>query len=179
MRMKAIARLCPAAWMATWMAAWLGLAAAVGAPVRASAAVGMPDLPTLPSTGEQVVIHDQAGIALFGFDPVAYFAEGRAVGGQARHELLHEGLVWRFASAANRAAFERAPQIYLPAFGGYDPTGIAAGRAVDSRPEHFAIINDRLHLFRTREARQRGAVEPDLLAIADQRWPEVQRLLAR
>ncbi len=162
----------------TWAAA-TALAALAGMHRPAMATVGMPKLPALPSAGEQVVIHDQAGIALFGFDPVAYFAEGRAIGGSARHEIIHEGLVWRFASAANRAAFERAPHVYMPAFGGYDPTGVAAGRAVDTRPEHFAIVNERLHLFRTREARQQATGNPELLAVANERWPQVQRLLAR
>jgi hypothetical protein len=171
--MKAFARLAAPALA-------LAIAAATSAQAREAAMpVALPALPDLPSVGEQVVVHDPSGIALFGFDPVAYFAEGRAVGGSARHELVHEGLVWRFASAANRAAFERTPDIFKPAYGGYDPTGVAIGRTVETSPEHFAIIDARLHLFRTREARQRVGAEPDIIAAADRQWPAVQQMLAR
>jgi hypothetical protein len=141
--------------------------------------VSLPRVPALPNISEALIIHDSAGIAMLGFDPVAYFAEGRARGGLARHELQHGGYVWRFASSANLAAFEARPDAYTPAFGGHDAAAMAVGRAVESEPRHFAIVEDRLFLFRTAESRQRFAADPGMAAEADRRWAEVERQLAR
>ncbi len=169
--MAAFARQC----MVVVALGFAGLAAA-----RASAIIpGMPPIPALPQTGERVVLHDQAGIALHGFDPVGYFAAGRAMGGLAQFELLHEGVVWRFANAANREAFVASPDTYHPLFGGHDPVGAAQGRAVESRPEHFLIVENRLMLFRTRESRNDLKANPDLLEAAQSRWPAIERQLAR
>ncbi len=129
--------------------------------------------------GETVIVHDQAGIALLGYDPVAYFAEGRAVGGSPAHELQHQGLVWRFASGANLAAFEADPAAYKPAFGGHDAAAMAGGRAVDSEPRWFAISGRSLYLFRTRENRDRFAADAELRRVAHAAWPDVERQLAR
>lgn len=148
--------------------------------VHASSIIpGMPPIPALPQTGERIILHDQAGIALHGFDPVGYFATGRPVGGLAQFELLHQGVVWRFANAANREAFSASPYTYHPLFGGHDPVGAAQGRAVESRPEHFLIVENRLMLFRTRESRNDLKANPDLLDAALIRWPAIEHQLAR
>jgi hypothetical protein len=156
----------------------LGLSC-VGAAHASAVGPGMPQIPALPQTGERIVLHDQAGIALHGFDPVGYFAAGRPVGGLAQFELLHEGVVWRFASAANREAFVASPDIYHPLFGGHDPVGAAQGRAVEGRPEYFLIVGDRLMLFRTRESRNDLKSNPGLIETAQGRWPEIEHQLAR
>jgi hypothetical protein len=139
----------------------------------------LPSLPPLPVLGETVILHDQAGIALRGYDPVAYFAEGRAVGGSPAFELQHEGLVWRFASGANMAAFAAEPKAYMPAFGGHDATAIARGRVVDSEPRWFLIDDQRLYLFRTREGRDQYQIDADLRQEARSAWTKVERQLAR
>ena len=146
----------------------------------AQASGGMPyGLPSLPVMGEIVVLHEQAGVAINGFDPVAYFATGAAVGGQSQHEAQHNGVVWRFASRANREAFLQTPDAYLPHYGGHDPGGIVNGQIVDARPELFLILDDRLLLFRTEQGREAVRNKPDLLRAADRKWPEVALQLAR
>jgi YHS domain-containing protein len=144
-----------------------------------TAPVMLPALPALPSIGERTIVHDAAGVAIHGFDPVAYFDEGRPVGGQARFEWVHAGVVWRFASAANLDAFRADPDTYIPAFGGYDPVAAAGGRVVDTDPQLFLLRAGRLFFFRTREARRRFEQEPDLLRLAETAWPRLSRQLAR
>ena len=56
--------------------------------------------------------------------------------------------VWRFSSRANRAAFREDPPAYAPRLGGYDAAGILEGRLVDADPLVFAVIGERLYLFR-------------------------------
>jgi YHS domain-containing protein len=138
----------------------------------------MPAMPNLPEVGERT-FQDSAGIALHGFDPVAYFAEARAIGGKARYEWVHAGVTWRFAKAANRDAFRQNPHAYMPAFGGYDAVAVARGQAVETAPDQFVIEDGRLILFRDKAAREKFAASPQILEQADELWPTVERQLAR
>jgi hypothetical protein len=160
----------------------LGFAAATPASAASPAPSGwvaaIPSVPRLPDLGD-LTVQNSAGIALHGFDPVAYFAEGRAVSGKERHEWLHEGVVWRFANAANRDAFRFNPYAYMPAFGGYDAVAVARGTAVETRPDQFIIEGGRLLLFRDRAAREKFAASPQILAQAYELWPTIKRELAR
>jgi hypothetical protein len=121
----------------------------------------------------------RSGLALGGFDPVAYHAQGRAAAGRAEYEMLHRGDVWRFASAANRAAFADAPAIYEPAFEGYDPTGVADGVAVETDPRLFAVVAQRLFLFRTAANRTAFLRDAELRRRADANWHAVSGIIAQ
>lgn len=136
-------------------------------------------LPLLPAAGERIVTHRTAGIALDGFDPVAFFDRSRPVPGQPEHELQHAGATWRFATAANLGAFRAAPDIYMPQFGGYDPLAVANGRAVAGLPQHFVVRDGRLFIFASSDGKDRFLASPDLLAAAIDKWPDVERQLAR
>lgn len=138
-----------------------------------------PGLPQLPNLGETMLRDNRTGFALSGFDPVAYFLGEAAVPGLPAYELVSNGTVWRFASAANRDAFREAPEVYTPRFGGFDASGIADGRVVDADPRRFAVIGSRLYFFRSDESRQRFLAEPALQAKARERWPEVTMSIVR
>jgi hypothetical protein len=137
------------------------------------------DLPALPSLGEVMQRDLHTGLAISGFDPVSYRLGAKPAAGRAEYELLQDRFVWRFASQANLEAFRDAPAVYMPAFGGFDPTGVANGVAVESDPSQFAIIGSRLYLFRSAENRLRFLREAGLLAQAESRWNAVLRLVAR
>jgi YHS domain-containing protein len=182
--MWANARQCLAGrWLAArWLASCLMLIAACLSS-QANASQAHPSLPAglpgLPVFGERVTIDDLSGVALEGFDPVAYQLQGKPVAGLARYEHSWQGVIWRFASAANRATFAEAPEVYAPKFGGYDATAAAAGRAVATDPGVFAILNDRLYMFRTVENRSRFLTEASLRAKSSEIWPSVAHQLAR
>lgn len=121
-----------------------------------------------------------AGLALRGFDAVSYFLPGGPVAGSAAYEVAWQGLGWRFAGPANRAAFRGDPAAYAPRLGGYDPAGILEGRLVETDPLAFAVLDGRLYLFRDADRRTRLlallAEEPGLLARAERGWPGLNRL---
>jgi len=153
---------------------------AATASTPAPGAFGLPEgLPALPSLAQTMQSDMRTAIGLRGFDPVAYRTQGRAVAGQPAHELLHQGVVWRFASPANLAAFRDAPDAYLPAFAGFDPTGVVAGAAVETDPREFAIVGSRLFLFRNAENRLSFLRDGSLLGLAESAWPDLQRVIAR
>ncbi|MDP4005262.1 YHS domain-containing (seleno)protein [Methylobacterium sp. NEAU K] len=110
-------------------------------------------------------------LALNGFDPVSYFLKGGPVAGTARFELSWGGRVWRFASGADRAAFRDNPEVYAPRLGGYDGLGVLDGRLVDADPLVFAVIGERLYLFRDAGRRARFLGEPGLAGQAEAAWP--------
>src|SRR5579885_1986663 len=92
-------------------------------------------LPTAPPTsralaGERIVVDWHSGLAIDGYDPVAFFTEGKPVAGSADFELRYVNVIWRFSNPGNRAAFAAAPDVYMPQYGGYDPLGVARGLAV-------------------------------------------------
>jgi YHS domain-containing protein len=136
-------------------------------------------LPELPSVAAIMQLDPQAGLALHGYDPVAYRLEKRAIAGSPAYETAYKGAVWRFVSAANRAAFRDAPEIYEPAFAGFDASAVAEGRAVDADPREFAIIGSRLFLFRSQENRRRFVEDSGRLTMADTQWGDVARNIAR
>lgn len=136
-------------------------------------------LSTLPQLGEVMQRDIHSGLALSGFDPVAYFLGDTAVPGRPEYELSHDGAIWRFASAANRDAFRESPQIYTPRFAAFDASAVAEGRAVDADPRRFAVIGSRLYFFRNEENRRRFLAEVSLRAKAQERWPVVTTLVAR
>ncbi|MCX7339968.1 MAG: hypothetical protein NT037_05485 [Hyphomicrobiales bacterium] len=157
----------------------LGLCVSAADASGAGADGRLPSLPELPRISELVAIQQSSGLALDGIDPVSYFTSGRAVGGRAQFELMHNGIVWRFAGAANLSAFARNPEVYSPIFGGYDPVGVAGGRAVTSDPRFFLIADGVLLLFRSSQNKARWLAEPDLRVMAQRNWSTVEAQLVQ
>jgi hypothetical protein len=132
------------------------------------------------ATTERVVVDRYTGLALGGFDPVAYFTDARAMAGQPGFEVSEAGAVWRFRNEANRAFFLAHPEIYGPQFGGYDPTDAARGVAVAGSPRFWLVTGQRLFLFRGAESRDAFAADPSrVMREAKQRWPALQETLAQ
>lgn len=85
-------------------------------------------------------------VAIQGYDPVAYFTDGRPVKGQ--DGLVHEwmGAKWKFASQAHLDQFKAAPEKYAPQYGGYCAYGVAQDNLVSVEPDKFKIIDGKLYL---------------------------------
>ncbi|WP_343082254.1 YHS domain-containing (seleno)protein [Ostreiculturibacter nitratireducens] len=114
------------------------------------------------------------GIALDGFDPVAYFQEGRAVEGDESHVLKWRGAMWYFSSAEAMEAFEMNPGAYAPQYGGFCAVSAAEGSVSASDPTVFVIHEGRLYLIASGGGR--NAFMQDLasyIARADANWKEL------
>jgi YHS domain-containing protein len=128
---------------------------------------------------ERVVVNLHTGLAIDGFDPVAYFVDGKPRTGRAELEMQYAGASWRFRNQGNRAAFAAAPKVYMPRFGGYDPIAVARGAATAGHPRLWLIAEQRLYLFYSAEARATFAANPEsAIEAAERHWPEVLRTLA-
>ena len=128
----------------------------------------------------RIVVNPQTGLALSGFDPVAYFVDHAPRFGHAAFELTLDGAIWRFQNEGNRAAFLDNPDVYTPRFGGYDPVAIGRGRSVPGHPLFFAVAGEGLYLFYSEADRDAFKADPGrVIDIAERRWPEVARTLGR
>jgi YHS domain-containing protein len=136
--------------------------------------------PPARSADDPVVVNAQTGLAISGFDPVAYFTDGRPQLGRADLELRTDGIVWRFRNDGNRAAFTDHPEVYTPRFGGYDPVAVARGNSVAGHPLLWAVTGQRLYLFYSEEARAAFLADPGrYVEAATRKWPAVARMIAR
>ena len=88
-----------------------------------------------------------ARLGLKGYDPVAYFTLGVATPGVADHELIWDGVRYRFANAQHRDLFRADPDKYAPQFGGQCAMNMANGNLRESDPTIWTISNGRLYVF--------------------------------
>jgi hypothetical protein len=134
----------------------------------------------LAASGDRIVIDADSGLALSGFDPVAYFTDGKPKIGRPGLELRRGDTIWRFRNEGNRAAFAEHPKVYTPRFGGYDPVAVARGVSVPGHPLFWSVTGDRLYLFYSAEARTAFLAEPgNIIEAAERKWPAVARDIGR
>jgi hypothetical protein len=114
------------------------------------------------------------GLALHGYDAVAYFDEGRAVEGRPPYVFVWEGITWRFSSAERRDRFAASPAAFAPRFGGFCAYGVSRGYAVDVDPEAFAVVDGRLYLnYSKRVQRLWNEDRLGFIKKAEANWPKV------
>lgn len=87
------------------------------------------------------------GLMARGYDVVAYRDQSKAVKGKVGFTTEHEGVKYRFANIANKAAFEADPKLYVPAYGGWCAYAMSQGDLANIHPERFKIIDGRIYLF--------------------------------
>ena len=142
-----------------------------------AAALAMPGM-SLASAGKPVnTLGSPEGIAIGGYDPVAYFREGGPRKGSPDHAVMQGGATWHFVSAQNKALFAVDPERYKPAYGGFCAYGTSRGYLVKIEPEAWSIVDGRLYLNYDLGVRETWARDtPKYLARSEKNWP---RLTAR
>ncbi|MCU0621113.1 MAG: hypothetical protein MUC69_06390 [Gemmatimonadales bacterium] len=124
--------------------------------------------------GKTALNIDDNQLALHGYDAVAYQTESRAVRGSGDYTAVHEGAIYRFASATNRDAFKAGPSKYVPQFGGYCAMGVAVGKKLDVDPNAFKVMNGKTYLNVNAEVQKAWLKSPDKhIATASTKWPAV------
>lgn len=86
-------------------------------------------------------------LAIQGYDPVAYFTQGKPEKGNPQFQAEYRGVRYQFASAEDKALFAANPQKYVPTYGGWCATAMAKGEKVEIDPTNFKVTNGRLFLF--------------------------------
>ena len=115
------------------------------------------------------------GLAIRGYDPVAYFKQNKALEGKKEFAIFHQGAAYYFTSAENAALFKKDPAKYEPAYGGWCAYAMGAnGEKVEVDPGTFKIKDGRLFLFYNKffnnTLKDWNKDENNLKAKADQNW---------
>jgi YHS domain-containing protein len=124
------------------------------------------------ATAKELQNLDRDGVAIQGYDPVAFFTDRKPVKGSPQFQSDYHGAKYYFASAEHKAAFEKAPAQYESQFGGYCAYGASRGKTVPVKIEAWQILDGRLLMQYDLDVK--GKFNQDAqgnLKKADQNWP--------
>jgi hypothetical protein len=128
---------------------------------------------------ERIVVDRHTGLAIGGYDPVAFYTDGRPMPGSPDLEFQYGGTIWRFCNIGNQEAFAARPDVYMPKFGGYDPLGVAHGVAIAGNPDVWLINGGRLFLFYDRDRLATFTADSErITTAAEHKWPDVLSTLS-
>ena len=130
---------------------------------------------TLAGTAESGQFYERHGVAINGYDPVAYFEEHRAVKGDPALTAVYKGSTFLFATPAHQAAFVRTPERFAPQFGGYCAYGVAEGVKAAIDGTIWEVVEGRLYLNHDPQVQTKWkAGRATLFREAQANWPKVE-----
>ncbi len=130
--------------------------------------------PALPQTTKTFVNLDKNGVAIQGYDPVAFFTQNKPVKGNAQFQSHYKGANYYFVSADDKAAFDANPTKYEPQFGGFCAYGVSVGKVFPIKVETFQIVNGRLLLQYDLDVKDKfNKDQAGNLDKADKNWPGI------
>lgn len=133
-----------------------------------------PALATAAPASAPAVNVDSAGLAMRGYDPVAFFTEGKPAVGNAAHRVEWNGATWQFASAQSLAAFQASPERFAPQFGGYCAWAVSQHYLAPGDPNFWKIVDGKLYLNANARAKELWeADQADAIARGHTNWPTV------
>jgi len=129
---------------------------------------------TATAAAAEPPIYADDGLAIKGYDPVAYFTDRKPVAGKPEFSHDWMGAKWLFASAEHRDAFAKEPEKYAPQYGGYCAYGVAQGYAVKIEPDAWTVVDGKLYLNYDKGVQKTWEKDiPGYIAEADKKWPGV------
>ncbi len=122
------------------------------------------------------VNRDGKGLALKGYDAVAYHTDGRPLEGSAQFTHSWMNATWRFASAEHRDAFAAEPTRYAPQFGGYCAWAVSKGYTANVDPQAWKIVDGKLYLNYSKGVREKWEKEQDArIRAGEKNWPGLHK----
>jgi YHS domain-containing protein len=134
--------------------------------------------PALAGSAPVPAVNARDGVGLKGYDPVAYFVNGRPTKGTEQYSYVWKGVTYWFASKDNLTRFKADPDKYLPQYGGYCAYAMSLNRIADIDPSRWAVVDGKLYLNNGYLAQalwsrnKRGNIDS-----ADQNWPNYPKQL--
>ena len=113
--------------------------------------------------------------AIRGYDPVAYFTEGKAVKGNENLTYHWHDADWYFSSTQNLNSFSKNPDKYVPQYGGYCAYGLSEGHKAPTDPDAWTIVDGKLYLNYSKDVRTKWREnEKERIEKADKNWPQLK-----
>ena len=126
----------------------------------------------LPAMAKTLVNVDDSGVAIQGYDPVAFFTDGKPVKGSPMFVSKQDGATYFFASKEHKELFAADPAKYEPVFGGYCAYGVAVNKLVEIDVNAFQIVDGKLFLQYSKHIRDKFNKDAQgNLAKANANWP--------
>jgi YHS domain-containing protein len=114
------------------------------------------------------------GLAVHGYDVVAYFTDGKPTSGRAKHSSVYKGATYRFTSEEHLKAFEQRPERYVPQYGGYCAFGVSVGAKFDGDPHLWRIVDGKLYLNLNEDIQKTWLKDvPGNLEKANRNWTKI------
>lgn len=115
-------------------------------------------------------------VALQGYDVVSYFkGDGVPIKGSGNNVAYHDNVTYLFKSGANKKAFEKNPEKYLPAYGGYCAFGVSKGKKFVSDPLAYRIVDGKLYLNLDAKVQKIWVKDiPGNISVADENWTDIK-----
>ncbi|MEZ5792013.1 MAG: YHS domain-containing (seleno)protein [Nitratireductor sp.] len=130
----------------------------------------------VPATAapDEIYTGAYSGVAINGYDPVAYFTQDKPVEGSQEITFDWKGVTWRFASSENRDLFSANPERYAPQYGGYCAFAVSLGSTATTDPSAFSIVDDKLYLNYSSGVKARWSKDiPGNISKGDANWPGI------
>ncbi|MEO0343173.1 MAG: YHS domain-containing (seleno)protein [Pseudomonadota bacterium] len=141
---------------------------------RRAALVAAASFTAFPAFAQKAPVFAPEGMAIRGYDPVAYFAEDGPVKGSVEFTSTFDGATFQFASSQNKDLFDADPAKYAPQYGGYCAYAVSRGYTADTDPEAWSIHDDKLYLNFNKSVRTLWAAQKTKnIEAADMNWPNV------
>ena len=137
-----------------------------------AATIALAAVAAFPAFAIERVNRSKQGLALEGYDTVAYFTDSRPIEGKP--EFTHEwnGATWRFASREHRDLFAAAPEKYAPQYGGYCAKAVSENHTAAIDPLAWRIVDGKLYLNYSPKVQKLWEQDiPGRIAAADKYWP--------
>ena len=124
------------------------------------------------SSADHELFTSKQGVVIYGFDPVAYFTESKAIEGSKDISVELMGGTWRFASEGNRELFLSDPGSYIPQYGGHCAWGIKNDGHIYPEPKSWRIVEGKLYLYANHAAQSRWDIHQSFVGNANRKWEE-------
>lgn len=142
---------------------------------RAAAAVALVVLFVVPVVAQKVNT-SFTGLAIDGYDPVAYFTLSKPVKGTREFTFEFGGATYRFASAEHREQFAKDPAKYVPQYGAFCAWAVSRGYTADTDPLAWRIVEGKLYLNYNASVQKQWEQDiPANIGKADANWPALSR----
>jgi YHS domain-containing protein len=133
-------------------------------------------LPMFAQSKAEPIDKDGSGVAIKGYDPVAYFTQSKPVKGAPAFAYEWMNSKWWFASAEDRDEFARDPKKYAPQYGGYCAYGVSQGHTAPIDPEAWTIIDGKLYLNYSKGVKKTWSeAMPKHIDEANRNWPGLHK----
>jgi YHS domain-containing protein len=131
-------------------------------------------LSVFAETKKSKVAVDANGVAIEGYDPVAYFKQNKPVKGSPKNQSVYQGAKFYFASAADKKEFDKSPIKYAPTYGGYCANSLRKGKLKNGDPNIFYIYKGKLYFCSTKAAAEEFEKDIDKHLIeTDDNWRQL------